>query len=96
MSEIRKTDLFAKWLDGLYDLRARARIMARIERVAEGNYGDAKFVGEGVFELRIDSGPGYRIYYTVRRQTVIILLAGGNKSTQSRDIITAKRLATNL
>lgn len=96
MVEIRKTELFAKWIDGLKDVRARARILVRIERLAAGNPGDAKPVGEGVLELRIDYGPGYRVYYTRYAQSVIILLAGGEKRTQDRDIKTALRLARNL
>ena len=96
MNEIRKTDLFVKWLDGLDDLLGRARIMARIERVATGNFGNVKPVGEGVFEMRIDCGPGYRVYYIQQRHTVVILLAGGDKSTQAQDIKTAKRMAKNL
>ena len=96
MLEIRKTEIFAKWLDGLNDIRARARIQVRIERLAAGNPGDVKAVGEGVSELRIDYGPGYRVYYRKRGQNVVILLAGGEKSTQSKDIKTALRLAKNL
>lgn len=96
MIEIRKTDVFAQWLDGLRDIHARARIQARIERLAAGNPGDAKPVGEGVSELRIDYGPGYRVYFTKRGREVVILLAGGDKSTQASDIKTALRLARNL
>jgi putative addiction module killer protein len=96
MIEIRKTEIFAKWLDGLLDLRGRARIQARIERLAMGNSGDVKPVGKGVSEMRIDYGPGYRVYYTRRGQGLIILLAGGDKSTQAGDIKTALRLARNL
>ena len=96
MIEIRKTDNFAKWFDGLSDIRARARILARIERLAGGNPGDVKPVGEGVSELRIDYGPGYRVYYKKQSKTVTILLAGGNKRTQSKDIKTALSLAKNL
>ena len=96
MYEIRKTDIYAKWLDGLRDIHARARVQARVERLATGNPGDVKPVGEGVSELRIDYGPGYRVYYTMRRRTMIILLAGGNKRTQTTDIKTALRLARNL
>ena len=96
MIEIRKTEIFAKWLDGLHDIRARARILVRIERLAAGNPGDVKSVGEGVSELRIDYGPGYRVYYKKQGQMVVILLAGGDKSTQGRDIKTALRLARNL
>lgn len=94
--EIRKTDVFAKWLDGLDDLRARARILVRIERLAAGNPGDTKPVGEGVSEMRIDYGPGYRVYYVKRGREMVILLAGGTKSGQARDIRTAQRLARNL
>ena len=96
MVEVRKTEHFAKWLDGLKDIRARARILVRIERLASGNPGDVKPVGEGVSELRIDYGPGYRVYYKKQGQTVIILLAGGDKRTQSKNIKTALRLARTL
>jgi len=96
MVEIRKTALFAKWLDGLRDIRARARVQARIERLAAGHAGDVKPVGEGVSELRIDYGPGYRVYFKKRRRDLVILLAGGDKRTQARDIKTALRLARNL
>ena len=96
MIEIRKTDVFAKWLDGLVDLRARARALARIERLSSGNPGDAQAVAAGVAELRIDYGPGYRVYYKRRGDDLIILLAGGDKRTQSKDIKTAIRLARNL
>ena len=96
MIEIRKTEVFAKWLDGLHDIRARARILVRIERLAAGNPGDVKSAGEGVSELRIDYGPGYRVYYKKQGQKVVILLAGGDKSTQAKDIKTALRLARNL
>jgi len=94
--EIRKTDIYAKWLDGVRDLHARARVQARVERLAAGNPGDVKPVGEGVSELRIDYGPGYRVYFTRQGRTIIILLAGGDKSTQAADIKTALRLARNL
>ena len=87
---------FAKWLDGLNDIRARARILVRIERLAAGNPGDVKPVGEGVSELRIDYGPGYRVYYKKHGRSVVILLAGGVKRTQSINIKTALRLAKNL
>lgn len=96
MIEIRKTEVFAKWLDGLRDLRARARIQARIERLAMGNPGDVSPVGEGVSELRLDYGPGYRVYYKKRGRRLIILLAGGDKSTQAKDIKKALRLARGL
>jgi len=96
MIEIRKTEHFVKWMDSLQDIRARARIQARIERLATGNPGDIKFAGEGVSEMRIDHGPGYRVYFIQHERSVIILLAGGDKSTQTRDIKTALRLARNL
>ena len=96
MREIRKTENFAKWLDGLSDVKARARIQVRIERLALGNPGDVKPVGEGVSELRIDYAVGYRVYFTLRERTVVILLAGGDKRTQVADIRIALRLARNL
>lgn len=96
MVEIRKTDVFVDWLDGLKDIRARARVLVRIERLASGNPGDVKPVSEGISELRINYGPGYRLYFKKRGKELIILLAGGDKSTQSKDIKTALRLARNL
>ena len=96
MLEIRKTESYAQWIDSLRDLQARARVQVRIERLIAGNPGDARAVGEGVSELRIDYGPGYRVYFTKRGREVVILLAGGDKSTQSADIKTALRLARNL
>jgi len=96
MYEVRKTETYIQWLDGLRDIHARARVLARVERLAAGNPGDVKPVGEGVSELRIDYGPGYRVYYTLRGRQVIILLAGGDKRTQVADIRAALRLARNL
>ena len=96
MVEIRKTETFIKWLDGLREIQARSRILVRVERLAAGNPGDVKPVGEGVSELRIDYGPGYRVYFVKRGQEVIILLAGGDKRTQAKDIKTAIRFAQNL
>jgi len=96
MMEIRKTATFATWLDGIQDIRARARILVRIERLSAGNPGDVKPVGEGVSELRIDYGPGYRVYYKERGREMIILLAGGDKHSQPKDIKTALRLVRNL
>jgi putative addiction module killer protein len=96
LKKLRKTEVFARWLDDLRDLRARARIQVRIERLAAGNPGDVKAVGKGVSELRIDYGPGYRVYFTRRGRDVIVLLAGGVKSTQTADIGTAQRLADGL
>ena len=96
MLEIRKTEVFARWLDGLRDVRARARVQVRIERLAAGNPGEVQPVGEGVSELRIDYGPGYRVYFKTIGREVVILLAGGDKRTQSADIKAALRLARNL
>lgn len=96
MLSIRQTETFSRWLDGLADVRARARVQVRIERLAGGNPGDVKPVGEGVSELRIDYGPGYRVYFTKHRDELIVLLAGGSKRSQSADIRTALRLARNL
>ena len=96
MMEIRKTDVFTQWLDELRDIHARARVQARIERLAAGNPGDVEPVGEGVSELRINYGPGYRVYFKKRGQKLIILLAGGDKSSQTKDIKVALRLARNL
>jgi putative addiction module killer protein len=96
MIEIRKTETFAKWIDGLQDIRARAHILVRIERLAAGNPGDVKPVGEGVSEMRIDYGPGYRVYFKKIGKQVVILLAGGNKSSQSKDIKTALFISRNL
>ena len=96
MIQIRKTDTFALWLDDLRDIRVRARIQARIERLAGGNTGDVEPVGEVVYELRINYGPGYRVYFKQRGQELILLLAGGDKSSQSKDIKVALRLAREL
>jgi putative addiction module killer protein len=96
MIEIRKTENYVDWIDNLRDHQARARVLARIERLALGNTGDVKPVGEGVSELRIDFGPGYRVYFMKRGREIVILLAGGDKSTQTSDIRIALRLARNL
>jgi len=96
MIEVRKTAAFVKWLDALKDIRARARILVQIERLAPGNPGDVKPMGGGVSELRIDYGPGYRVYYKKHGRQVVILLAGGDKRTQAKDIKTALHLAENL
>ena len=96
MLEIRQTDAFREWMGGLSDVRARARIAARIDRLALGNPGDVAPVGEGVSELRIHHGPGYRVYFIQRGRIAIILLCGGDKSTQASDIRTAKKLAREL
>jgi putative addiction module killer protein len=96
MIEIKKTDVYARWLDNLRDIRARARVQARVERMAAGNPGDVKPVGESVLEMRIDYDPGYRVYFVKQDNEVVILLAGGDKSTQDADIKTAQGLARNL
>ncbi len=93
MIEFRQTETFRKWRLRLNDQRIRALIASRLDRLAFGNAGDVKPVGQGISELRIDYGPGYRIYFMKRGNTIIILLCGGDKSTQTKDIQTAKRLA---
>lgn len=96
MIELRKTEAYIKWLDSLRDVHARARVLVRVERLAAGNPGDVRPVGEGVSELRVDYGPGYRVYFKKQGRTIIVLLTGGDKRTQSRDIETALRLAQDL
>lgn len=96
MIEIRQTDRYAAWIEDLRDDRARMRIEVRIRRLQLGNPGDVKPVGEGVSELRIDYGPGYRVYFTRRGVTLVVLLVGGDKRTQDRDIAAAIALARNL
>ena len=93
MVEIRRTTRFKRWLEELRDPRAIAKILIRIDRLAAGNPGDVKPVGEGVSEMRIDYGPGYRVYYAQRRGITIILLVGGDKSTQRSDVRDALKLA---
>ena len=96
MFAIRKTETYANWLDTLRDARARARVLVRVERLAAGNPGDVRPVGEGVSELRIAYGPGDRVYFKKQGRTIIVLLAGGDKRSQSDDVRTALRLAQNL
>jgi putative addiction module killer protein len=96
MPDVRQTENFARWLAGLRDSRARARVNARIRRLSVGNPGDTKSVGSRVSEMRIDYGPGYRVYFTRRGEALIILLAGGDKSTQAQDIAMAIKLARDL
>ncbi|WP_137134992.1 type II toxin-antitoxin system RelE/ParE family toxin [Rhizobium sp. FKY42] len=93
MIEIRETETYAEWFSRLKDERAKARINARIYRLSMGNPGDVKPVGEGISELRIDYGPGYRVYFMRQAKVVIILLCGGDKATQPADIATAKQMA---
>lgn len=94
--DVRQTATFTNWLVALRDTNARARILVRIRRLELGNPGDLKSVGEGVSELRISYGPGYRLYLTRRGQEMVILLCGGDKSSQGRDIATAKQMAKDL
>lgn len=96
MIEIRQTEIYAKWFASLRDRKARARIDVRIRRLSLGNPGDVKPIGSGVSELRIDYGPGYRVYFLQRGSMLIILLAGGDKRTQDRDIKKALELARTL
>ena len=93
MIEIRETDVFSSWLQALRDSRAKAKIAARIQRLAFGNPGDVRPLGEGISELRIPYGPGYRVYYVQRGNILIVLLCGGDKSTQVKDIKLAHKLA---
>ena len=94
--EVRQTETFSEWFDSLRDRRARARINVRIRRLSLGNPGDVKPVGHGVSELRIDYGPGYRVYFVQHGRALVILLAGGDKSTQAADIRSALKLAREL
>ena len=96
MIEVIETAAYSGWVANLKDVRARARIAVRIDRLATGNPGDSRSVGEGVSELRIDYGPGYRVYFMRRGSLVVILLGGGDKSSQERDISAAKSLAKEL
>ena len=96
MIEVRQTERFSSWLRRLRDANAVARIVGRIRRMEMGNPGDTKSVGQGILEMRIDYGPGYRIYYVHRGAQIVILLCGGDKRTQQRDIKRAERLAETL
>jgi putative addiction module killer protein len=96
MITVHSTQTFQKWFDGLRDSMAQKRILVRIGRLERGNFGDAKSVGGGVSELRMDHGPGYRLYFTRRGQEIVLLLCGGDKSSQARDIALAQKLATEL
>ena len=93
---IKQTDIFSKWLKRLKDVRGKVAIIRRIDRMKLGNFGDHKAIGEGISELRITIGPGYRVYYTKKEDEIIILLIGGDKSTQSVDIAKAKQLLKEL
>ena len=96
MIEVPQTEILARWLERLRDGRARARIKARIHRLSVGNPGDVKSVRGGVLEMRIDYGPGYRVYFVRRGEALVILVAGGDKQTQSHDIAMAIKLARDL
>jgi putative addiction module killer protein len=96
MATIRRTDEFSDWLRNLRDLRARAKIVARIDRLALGNPGDVAPVGNGVSEMRIHHGPGYRVYFVQRGADIVVLLCGGDKGSQAADIAMAKKLASEL
>lgn len=96
MLGVRQTETFATWFKGLRDRRAKARIQARIDRIEIGNLGDVAPVGEGISELRVHYGPGYRVYFVQRRSVVVVLLSGGDKSSQVSDIKKAKALAKQL
>jgi len=96
MIEVRESEIFKAWMRSLKDRMARSVINARIRRLSLGNKGDSKNLGEGISELRIDFGPGYRVYYTHLDKTLVILLCGGDKSTQSADVRAAKDIASSL
>ena len=96
MIEVRQTDHYADWFAGLRDIQAKAKIDIRIRRLSIGNPGDVKAVGSGVSELRIDYGPGYRVYFAQKGKTIVVLLAGGDKKTQDHDIVKAIELAKGL
>ncbi|MBK8016137.1 MAG: type II toxin-antitoxin system RelE/ParE family toxin [Betaproteobacteria bacterium] len=96
MAEVRQTAVYSEWFAGLRDRQAKTRIDIRIRRLSLGNPGDVKPVGEGVSELRVDYGPGYRVYFVQRGSELVVLLAGGDKSSQTRDIEQAKALAREL
>jgi len=96
MMEVRQTEAYADWFRRLRDRQARARINVRIRRLSLGNPGDVRPVGEGVSELRVDCGPGYRVYFVQRGASLVILLAGGDKRTQERDIELALELARSV
>jgi len=94
--ELKSTELFEKWLAKLKDQSGKIKILARLDRVQNGNFGDCKQIGEELYELRFFFGPGYRVYYTIKRNTVVILLAGGDKATQTQNIEKARILLNEL
>jgi len=93
---VRQLESFARWHQSIIDLKARVAIARRIDRAETGNFGDFKSVGDGVAEMRIDVGAGYRVYYTMRDRMIVFLLAGGTKKTQDADIKRAKKLAAEI
>lgn len=96
MNTLIRSEVFTAWLKGLQDQRGKARIIARLDSAALRNFGDCEFIDEGVFEMRIHFGPGYRVYYTRRGRRVYLLLVGGDKGTQRRDIKAAVEMARQL
>ena len=96
MIEVRTTRIFSKWFNNLKDRKAKARIQARIDRIEMGHFGDVAPVGDGVSEMRIFCGPGYRVYFVQRKSILVILLSGGDKSSQQSDIKKAKEIARQL
>ena len=96
MMILRQTETFSCWFSSLKDRSGRIRILSRLDRISMGNFGDVKPIGEGVSEIRIDTGPGYRLYFVRRENVVVFLLCGGDKSTQERDIARARELAKTL
>ena len=96
MYQLQQTETFATWLLGLRDMRAKARILVRLDSVRLGSLGDVRSVGDGVSEMRVDVGAGYRVYFTRRQRIVLILLCGGDKSSQARDIARAKRMVRDI
>ena len=96
MYQLQQTEVFGKWLAGLRDAKGKARILARLESVRLGNLGDCRGLGGGLHELRVFAGPGYRVYFAPRGKIVIVLLCGGDKSSQQRDITRARRLLAEL
>ena len=93
---IKQTDIFLKWLKKLKDIKGKIAILRRIDRTKYGNFGDYKYLGDGVSELRVDFGPGYRVYFSIKNSEIIILLIGGDKSTQNSDIKKAKEILQEL
>lgn len=93
MKEIIRSETFSDWLSSLKDSRARSRVLARIDRMKEGNFGDSEPIGDGLSEARIHYGPGYRVYFMQQGDVIVVLLCGGDKSSQSKDIKQAKRIA---